>query len=178
MSSSHRIVLYGNRSIGIAGTFAKYGTGAIQVTMSVFNNVRRWWNNEISGKRCAKSIVDDSATVGGALVGAAGGALVGAPLGPVGIAIGGVVGGIIGGTLGKNFIQKLTKELFDLPKTEALEKAYNFMGLNHKDSNEKVNARYRELARIYHPDKEGGSEEEFLNLCACVAIIKAARESE
>ena len=176
MSDPNAVVPYGDRRVG---RIEQYGPAVIDVVFSIFINVRRWWNGEITGERCAKNIIDDLATVGGALAGAAGGAVAGVAVGgPIGGAIGGVVGAFVGGVAANYLIQKLTEELFDLPKTEALEEAYKFMGLHRNDSNEKVNARYRELARVYHPDKEGGSEEKFCKLSACVAIIKAARESE
>ena len=176
MPDPNAVVPYGDRRVD---KIKKYGTAVITVVGSIFINVWRWWKEEITGERCAKNIIDDLAKVGGALAGAAGGAAAGGAVGgPIGGAIGGVIGGIIGAVAADYLIQKLTEELFDLPKTEALEEAYKFMGLHRNDSNEKVNARYKELARIYHPDKEGGSEEKFCKLSACVAIIKAARESE
>ena len=107
--------------------------------------------------------------------GAAAGAAVGSFGGPIGAAIGGVAGGVIGGFTANVLIKMLTEEIFNLPKSEALENAYKFMGLNHKCSNEEVNQRNRALALKYHPDKRG-DEKMFQKLQVYVSIIKADRE--
>ena len=70
----------------------------------------------------------------------------------------------------------LTEAIFDLPKTAALDDAYKFLGLDHKATNDQINKRYRQLALIYHPDKEGGSEDKFIKLQSYVCIIRASRE--
>ena len=153
----------------ISGKIEKYGGPVIEVIGSIYFNVKKWWNAEITGKRCAKSIIDDGAKAGGAIGGAAGGAWIGS-------AIGGPIGAAVGAATLNALCELLTEAIFDLPKTAALDDAYKFLGLDHKATNDQINKRYRQLALIYHPDKEGGSEDKFIKLHSYVCIIRASRE--
>uniref|UniRef100_A0AC35F4S2 J domain-containing protein n=1 Tax=Panagrolaimus sp. PS1159 TaxID=55785 RepID=A0AC35F4S2_9BILA len=144
-------------------------------TMSIFSELLSDWNREISGKRAAKNVVDSLAVVGGGAFGASAGATIGSFFGPVGTVIGGAIGGISGSMTAAYYSEKFTEWFFDLPKTEALEKAYNALGIHHTASNSKINRAFRSLSMIYHPDRRRGSEEKFVELQIYMAIIKAER---
>ena len=83
---------------------------------------------------------------------------------------------VVGAATLNALCELLTEAIFDLPKTAALDDAYKFLGLDHKATNDQINKRYRQLALIYHPDKEGGSEDKFIKLHSYVCIIRASRE--
>lgn len=86
-----------------------------------------------------QNIIDAAiSTVAGAGGGIAGSAI-GAFAGPVGIVVGGVAGGILGSTLAAALSDRLTQWLFDIPKDEALENAYRYLGVPPKASNSEVN---------------------------------------
>ena len=71
-------------------------------------------------------------------------------------------------------VEPLTSFIFDLPKTEALERAYETLGINHNAQNHKVKEVYKKLILINHPDK-GGDSTMFTNINVAYGIIKAAR---
>lgn len=119
---------------------------------------------------------------GGAAGGAGGaayGALVGSVFGPVGTVVGTTIGGVVGGVCGSivaaELSKRLTQKLFDVPRSVAVENAYNYFGLTQSCSNGEVNSAYYRLALEKHPDKQGGSKENFLELQANLAIIKKHR---
>jgi len=151
-----------------------YGLAALQLSWEAIKDLRRWWKGEISGKRCAKTVVDATFTIGATAGGSLGGAAIGALGGPIGVLVGTFVGGLISGGLAKLIIEELTESIFDLPKDEAVEKAYRYFGLHHKCSNEELNKAYRKKCRQHHPDK-GGNEEDFLRVQSHFAIIKMHR---
>uniref|UniRef100_A0A6P7HIM7 Uncharacterized protein LOC114349335 n=1 Tax=Diabrotica virgifera virgifera TaxID=50390 RepID=A0A6P7HIM7_DIAVI len=95
-------------------------------------------------------------------------------MGPVGMIIGGIGGGMLGGQLAKGLSQWMTEKIFDVPKSEALENAYNFFNLRNHASNHQINTAYRQKCLEYHPDK-GGSEEKFHKVQMEMAVIKAAK---
>ena len=151
----------------------------------MLSSIKRWWRGEISGKRCAKNVIDAGllyvTTSAGTCAGAGLGALIGTPGGPVGNILGAVIGGATGlaggwvmGKVTQGCIQKFTCKVFDLPKTAALDKAYNFFGLRHDATNADIRETYRRLALVYHPDK-GGNEKDFVKLKIFYDIIRAAR---
>uniref|UniRef100_A0A914PNV7 J domain-containing protein n=1 Tax=Panagrolaimus davidi TaxID=227884 RepID=A0A914PNV7_9BILA len=148
---------------------------SVRLPWEAIRNIYRWWNREISGKRAAKNVVDSLAVVGGGAFGASAGATIGSFFGPVGTVIGGAIGGISGSITAAHFSEEFTEWFFDLPKTEALENAYNFLGVHHTESNAEINRAFRSLSMIYHPDRRSGSEERFMELQIYMAIIKAAR---
>merc|ERR1712142_231786 len=71
----------------------------------IFNSIKDWWNGKITGKRCAKNVIDAGAIYG---VGAFAGALVGGTLGGV--------GGSALAYLGTPYLEDFTCWLFDLPR--------------------------------------------------------------
>ncbi len=164
-----------NSSKEVALRNSYYGQAVIDVLFSVYISIAEWYEGKITGERCAMNIINDIATATGVLGGGATGAAIGSFGGPIGAAIGGIAGSLIGGFTASALSKMLTKEIFDLPKSKALEDAYKFMGLYHRCSNEEVNQRYKELALKYHPDK-GGDEKMFQKLPVYVSIIKADRE--
>ncbi|XP_060599855.1 uncharacterized protein LOC132753408 isoform X2 [Ruditapes philippinarum] len=174
---------------GKAITFARKTQPVVRVAFekvylaaNVIMNIKRWWKGEITGVRCAKNIIDCGVRVAAGIGGGIGGEIIGASVGsffgPVGIGFGMVVGAIAGGmlaaTTAESLCDRLTQWMFGLPKSEALEKAYTFLGTSCNDSNSVVNSHYRRLALLYHPDK-GGDAEKWTRLQYSMAIIKEAR---
>lgn len=80
--------------------------------------------------------------------------LVGGPIGAfIGSIVGGVVVGVVASQLAAALSDWLTRKIFDLPKSVALENAYNFLGLHRSATNSDINSRYRKLALQWHSDK-------------------------
>uniref|UniRef100_A0A914W1C7 J domain-containing protein n=1 Tax=Plectus sambesii TaxID=2011161 RepID=A0A914W1C7_9BILA len=150
---------------------------AVYLTYKAMYNIRRWWKDNISGKRVAKNIIDSCTTLVAGYGGSTAGATAGSFFGPTGTLIGSVIGGLAGSSGGGLLINMLTQELFDIPKDEALENAYNFLGVSRHATNNEINKAYRSLSLKYHPDK-AGSQQEFVKLQACMEIIKVARGEE
>lgn len=148
---------------------------AVTLTYDILKNMSRWWTGEITGVRCGKIVIDDiagmAAGVGGGLAGASIGAAI---AGPVGAIIGGVFGGIASATAMTALSDWATQKLFNLPKEEALENAYRFLGLTYGASNYQINASFRRLALEYHPDK-GGSYENWHQLQLSMGLIKVSK---
>ena len=94
--------------------------------------------------------------------------------GPVGTLAGGIIGGIISSAVINSLIDKLTQSLFVIPKSEALENAYNFFGVKATASNDEINTAYRKLCLKHHPDK-GGKPEDFHFVQVNMGVIKVAR---
>ena len=86
------------------------------------------------------------------------------------------LGGIIASNVAEMLGDYLTRTIFDLPKDVAAEKAYCYFGLSQSAPNNKINEVYRGLCLKYHPDKQGGDHQKFLELQSQMAIIKAHRE--
>ncbi|CAF1516095.1 unnamed protein product [Rotaria magnacalcarata] len=157
--------------------------GALQPTVIIapklayeaIMNIRAWWKGEISGQRCVKNLLDDMATVAGGMGGAWAGAAAGSIFGPIGTGIGFLAGGVTGCWAASQLSKRLTEKLFNLPRSVALENAYRYFGLTQSCSNGDINAAYKRLALVKHPDK-GGSKEDFFELQVSLAIIKEHRE--
>lgn len=157
------------------GTVVMVGLAAISVTWQCAVNLKRWWNGEISGRRCSKGCIDSIVEISGGLAGGLAGAALGSAIFPiVGTFIGGIVGGLAAGATAKLLSDRLTMLIFDLPRDEAVEKAYAFMGVHHKASNDVVNKAFRSKALTFHPDK-GGNVEDFYQLQFQMGVIKLAR---
>lgn len=153
-------------------------TVVLTVSFEGWTNIRAWKKGEITGKRCAKNIIDDIASAIGAVAGSHLGASIGTAIYPgIGTVFGGIIGGLVGGVSAGILSDYLTQWIFGLPPTVALENAYNFLGVSPYCTNEEVNKVYHQLALKYHPDK-GGSTEQFLRLQISVALIKQSREGK
>lgn len=153
------------------------GLVAAQLSWEAIKNIRLWWKGEISGKRCAKNVFD---SLGSSAAGAAGGygGVVAAGylgLGPAGAVVGGIAGSVCASAAASKLMDKLTTNLFDLPKTAALEKAYKCLGVKHTVGNEEINSAYRKLALKYHPDRKGGDREKWDLLQCSLQVITEAR---
>jgi hypothetical protein len=165
-----------------AQSVARVALVTVHLASEVIKNIKRWWKGEITGVRCAKNIVDCgvgiAAGIGGGIAGEMIGAAVGSLLGPVGIAFGAVTGAVVGGALAaataESLCDRLTQWVFGLPKSEAIENAYNFLGTSSYDSNSVINTAYRRLALKYHPDK-GGDADKWTQLQYSMAVIREAR---
>jgi len=146
-------------------------TGLKSYTFTAFRSLCRWWKGEISGKRLLKNLLDSALTIT---------AGVAVPL------ICGVIGGpavvaldLVGGTAFAQAISflgdRFTQWLFNIPRDEALENAYNFLGIPMRASNHELHIAYRTLCLKYHPDKLGASAENFHKLQLYMTIIKTER---
>ena len=163
-------------------TLVKVGLVTVFLAAEIRMNIKKWWNGEISGKRCVKNIIDKGASLAaglcGVMAGETVGALLGVPLGPPGVAVGALVGGLVGGLILTEFanevVDLLTRCLFGLPQSEALENAYNFLEITPEASNSDINSKYRHLSLKYHPDK-GGKRDDWTRLQYSMAVIKEAR---
>ena len=146
----------------------------VYLTCDAIANMIRWWKGEISGKRCIKNVLDSVFAVGAGMVGGAAGIALGSAVGPIGSAVGGVVGGWASAA-GVGYLSDLmTQKLFGLPKEEALENAYRYLGVKMTASNAEVNTAFRKLCLKHHPDK-GGKQDDFLFLQCNMGTIKLAR---
>lgn len=65
---------------------------ALQLTYEAIKNIRQWYNGEISGKRCAKNLIDTTFTIAAGVGGGAAGAALGSLAGPVGTIVGAFAG--------------------------------------------------------------------------------------
>jgi hypothetical protein len=156
------------------GDVVMVALAAISLSYDAIMNLYRWWKGEISGKRCCKNIVDSTFTIAAGAGGGIGGAAFGSLAGPFGTLAGGIIGGIISSTIMNLLIDRLTQSLFGIPKSEALENAYNFFGVKATASNNKINTAYRKLCLKHHPDK-GGKPEDFHFVQVNMGVIKAAK---
>ena len=165
-----------------SGSVVVVALAALELGYEAINNIRRWWKGEISGRRCAMSIVDSAISIAAGAAGGLGGAAllgaIGSVAGPAGAIVGAVVGGAVGGVTSANLastlVGKLTSKIFDLPKSEALERAYGYFGLRQSASNGEITSAYRKRCLEHHPDK-GGDLHKFTEVQSNMAIIKASR---
>ncbi len=159
------------------GAVVMVGLAAVYLTCDAFVNIKRWWYGEISGKRCIKNVLDSTFAIGAGMAGGvAGVALASLVAGPFGTAVGGVVGGWASAA-GVGYLSDLmTQKLFGLPKEEALENAYRYLGVEMTASNAEVNTAFRKLCLKHHPDK-GGKQDDFFILQCNMGTIKLARGS-
>jgi len=154
------------------------GLAGISLSYEAIKNLYRWWHGGITGKRFVKNMVDNTCTVGaglaGGMAGAAGMTALGSLGGPAGIVAGGIIAGIISSSVMSVLCDRMTQALFGVPKDEALEKAYNHIGVHKDSTNIEINAAYRKLCLKHHPDK-GGEAEDFVSLQVHMGVIKLAR---
>ena len=66
--------------------------------------------------------------------------------------------------------------MFGLTADTALNEAYAFLGADATASTSEINQLYRKLAKQYHPDREGGSQESFVKLTSYMELIRDERE--
>ena len=129
---------------------------------------------KMDGKHCAKSIIDEAVVVGSGFIGGLALGSIGALFGPIGGITFGVFGSLIGTFGASIIIDQLTRKLFDLAPTQALEESYKYLGLHHKATNGELNKAFHKLCLKHHPDK-GGNIGEFLKLQSMFQIVKFAR---
>jgi len=147
---------------------------AAVLTWEAVVNIKKWWQGEISGKRCAKNVMDAIGSVGGGYAGAAAGVYVGFAAGPVGAVLGAVAGGLMGSSALGSLSDWATQSLFDVPKDVAAENAYNYLEVSQTASNDEINKSYKRLCLRYHPDK-GGSDEAFHKLQLSLEVVRNHR---
>ncbi|CAB4037675.1 Hypothetical predicted protein, partial [Paramuricea clavata] len=157
------------------GRIVMVGLAAVYLTCSAYVNIRRWWRDEISGERCIKNLLDTTFTIGAGVVGGFAGAAIGSFVaGPFGAAIGSLVGGWVSAAGMKCLSDVMTRRMFGLPKEEAVENAYRYLGVEMADSNAEINTAFRKLCLKHHPDK-GGNEADFFIVQCNMGIIRQAR---
>ena len=102
----------------------------------------------------------------------------GAIFGPFAAILAGFGGAFLGFKVVGDFTEAFTEEFFDIPKTEAEEKAYNYFGLDKHASNAEINRAHRTKSQLYHPDnRQTGNQKEFLSANIHLQIIKMARKN-
>ncbi|CAL8139024.1 unnamed protein product [Orchesella dallaii] len=159
-----------------AGKVALVGLAAVFLAWECYSNMKKWWAGEISGKRCAKNCIDSFSGIAGGVVGGVAGAAIGSAIFPVvGTCVAGILGGLLSAWSAKVLSDAITRKIFDIPKDQALENAYNFLKVHHTASNNEINKHFHQLCFKHHPDK-GGKHEDFLLLQYHMATIKISRE--
>jgi hypothetical protein len=180
----------------LTATTSKYGNAisvgllAVFLTNETWKNVKQWWKGEISGKLCAKNIIDSCAGLAGGVVGGMAGASIGAAVvtgiglafgtvvapgvPAIGSIIGSVAGGIIGSALATKLSEWLTQYFLNLPQYTVLENAYKFLELECGASNEKINSSFARKASEYIPDK-GENDENWFKLQYHMSVIKLSK---
>ena len=167
----------GSNLVSLA-TKVQVGLIVTSLTLETYDSLNLWWKGEISGKRCAKNVIDSCASVVGGIYGGMLGAAAGTCIAPgPGTIIGGLAGGIAGSVVMHSLSDWLTQHLFDLPKEVALENAYRFMQLDHKASNDEINSKYNRLAWEYHP-KVSKNVKNWLKLQTCMDVIRTSKGQE
>ena len=156
---------------------AKYGK-LVSITLAsspvvyyVLRSVYPWWNGRMSGQRAGKNIADGFVTVAATYGSRAAGSIQGSG----GIPNFHMIGGTTCNIAENKLTQMITNSILDLPKTQALENAYNYINVSHRASDAEVKAAYYRCLRRNHPDKPTGSKEAFCKLQAYIAIIRMAR---
>lgn len=163
-------------SNGWTGFGVMLGVSAVWLGVSAAKNLSQWKAGKISGKRCAKNIIDTTFAIGGSMLGSVVGAAVGTFfLGPAaGTLVGGIAGGLAFSRIASMIGDRLTQMWFDIPFDDALEKAYAFMGIRPSASNHELNMAFRRLLLQHHPDK-GGDPADFITLKMHMELIKVKR---
>jgi len=157
-------------------TTAMVAVAAFCLTAEAIKNIIRWWKGEISGKRCASNVLGSLGSFsGGMALGAACALGLGFFAGPIGVFVGGIYGSIKGSIVGKDLADNWTLHIFNIPKDEALENAYNYLGVEKDATNYEISSAFRRLALRHHPDRPTGNTKEFLKLQIHLQIIKTAR---
>lgn len=145
------------------------------LSATAIKNIHRWWNSEISGKRCAKIIIDEcvgiASGVGSGMLGAA----ICSPGGPAAQIVCSTAGSIIGEFVARTLSDRLTQYIFDIPKDEALENAYNFLEVKPTASNNEINEVFRKLCLKYDGEEKKGNKVKYIELQVHMTVIKAAR---
>eukprot|EP00435_Cladocopium_sp_Y103_P023226 s3258_g5.t1 len=96
-------------------------------------------------------------------------------LGPLGIGLGTAIGGAVGFFLGMLNWTSVFERLWGPAMAKELQYGYTFLGVAPDASDEEVNKAFRLKAWKLHPDKPGGSEEQFKLLHAHYKRILCGR---
>lgn len=144
-------------------------------TVCVLRNIGRCFFSTISIKRCAKIIVDECLGNAGRFGGEMLAVWLFTTAGSA-ACVGATVCALIGHLAAKNLSDRLTQYIFHIPKDEALENAYNFIGVKPTASNNEIKTAFRMLCNKYYPEEKNGEKCKFVELLNHMAIIKAARE--
>eukprot|EP00541_Cyclophora_tenuis_P007492 CAMPEP_0116563904 /NCGR_PEP_ID=MMETSP0397-20121206/13007_1 /TAXON_ID=216820 /ORGANISM="Cyclophora tenuis, Strain ECT3854" /LENGTH=249 /DNA_ID=CAMNT_0004090429 /DNA_START=58 /DNA_END=807 /DNA_ORIENTATION=+ len=151
---------------------------ASELSWEAMQNIRSYLKKEITGKQCARGILNASLSVGGGVAGAAMGAAAGKVVaGKVGSVVGAVVGGALGQHVSTRAADKLTKTILLQNRDDAIVKAYDIIQVEPNATNDEVNSAYRRLALERHPDR-GGNQDKFVELSTAIEIIRVSRDME
>jgi DnaJ domain len=167
------MVVIGNHAKTIA-PFATYLVPCVTFAAEASQAILNWYNGKISVQECAKSVGKSFVVQGVSLASSiAVGAAVGSAAGPLGAFVGGVAGGFLvtGATLAYDHVLDW---IDNKSKAQVLEEAYKFLGVTSNASNHAINAAYKELAKICHPDK-GGTHESMTRRNCYMEGIRADR---
>lgn len=123
----------------------------------ILQNRKRLENQEISGVRCIKNIIDSFLELGPGVAGGFGGEVFASSVAPTRIAgISTLVGGVGGGTamtfLTGTLSDRITQWIFNLPKDEALENAFCILKLPCNASNNEINISFIRLSHQWTPN--------------------------
>ena len=158
-----------------SSTITTVGLATANLGVGALKNIWRWWRGEITGKQCAKNVLDSIVSMGGAVAGGFAGMAVGSIIGgPLGAIVGSIAAGAISAAVVGSLCERLTQNIFGKPKNKALENAYRYLGVEMTASNAEVNSAFHRLCLKHHPDK-GGKEEDFYVLQCHMGVIKTAR---
>jgi hypothetical protein len=112
---------------------------------------------------------------GAGFLGAKAGLALGMLMGPLGMGLGTAIGGAVGSVLGMLGWTSAFEWLWGPSMAWELQNAYTFLGVAPDASDEEVNKAFRLKALKLHPDKPGGSEEQFKLLRAHYQRILCGR---
>jgi len=167
-------------------------TAAIATTVQLCSDSYKWFQGQINGREVGRRVVRNVTVNSTAVVGGAGGSAVGGAIGTVVFpGTGTVVGSVLGGVFGSISFGTLVNEKFEdwwrgyhityvKDDNEVVNVSLQYFGFSPNDVNDtdivnmdSITQRYKEYAKIFHPDK-GGTKEEWLTLVNHFAILSDA----
>jgi hypothetical protein len=141
---------------------------------NIFKEYRKYAKGDITKKVFVTNLVKTAVTTAGSIGGTVGAVSLVAlflPAGPLlSIAVG-ALGCAMGGLIANHMMDKLIEDIIKEDPAETLQDALDFFGLD-KNHMHQVNARYKSLVKIHHPDC-GGSDSSFTKLQSYYAVIVA-----
>uniref|UniRef100_A0A914CLQ6 J domain-containing protein n=1 Tax=Acrobeloides nanus TaxID=290746 RepID=A0A914CLQ6_9BILA len=138
--------------------------------------IYRCWKRDTPFKYLARKLISTNSVHGLNLAGSVAGPVLGAIGGPIGSVVSDCIDSYLSSnTRDEPVVKWLSRNLFEIPRDQGLENAYDFLGVSKSASNKEINQAFRKMALRLHPDKKGGSREDFEKLKYCMEIIRIAR---